>query len=431
MKRVIKIFTFLFFYFFIAFSGVNLNAQLIKYVSYFPIPYASHSEINVSTLSLLATKNDGEVVFGSGSHTGGLVVGESIDLQDTTVKSALVSAGNPDVMTGTDDSSGFNGSMNAVGDIGIVDPATKLDSVDAQGIALVKGIYWDGKGGFGRNASGVANWPTSCELKWQDLKIKGSDSYRTYLTCASSVVVDPEEPDPQVVVYKPFTKKIAVAGYCETGHYAYFIDWGKEYSYNTMSDKKFSYYRYAQSISVSTNSVYDNKCSCDAGVLSSGGAGGLTEADSFPPWAGAVMGFKRVGHIKEHDYTFNNTYNISDCPTNLSEQQICDKYCSGNSCNYTCVKSRTIGTECGLALDTYECFCPKYGCCGLCENGTGQPACGALSCSEGNCCNKSKCGYEMSCMGQNQGACGEMTQHRKYEPTIGEATVLGCNAVIE
>ncbi len=430
MKPVNKFFIFLVFCFSLAFLSVNLSAQLIKYVSYFPIPYASHSQISVKTLSLLATKNGGEVVFGSGAHPGGLSVTTSFTAQDLSVKSALPSAGTPDVQAGTNDSSGFNGSLNSVGDLGIVDLAPKLDSVEAQGNAVVRGIYWDGKGGIGRSPTGAVNWPSSCELKWDHIKIKGSDSYRTYLTCASSTVIeDPEDPEQPTVIYQPYTRKIAVAGYCEIGHYAYFNDWGKTYSYNTMDDKKFSYYRYAESITVSTNSVYDNQCYCEAGVLSGGGIKPIE--DEGAPWAGAATGFKRVGHIKEHDYTFNNSYNISDCPTNLSEQQICDKYCSGSSCNYACVKSRTIGTECGLALDTYECFCPKYGCCGLCENGTGQPACGALGCEMSGCCSRSKCGYEMSCMGLNQGACGEMTQHRKYEPTIGQATVLGCNAVIK
>ncbi len=429
MKPVIKIFNFFVFSFSLIFSGAALNAQLIKYVSYFPIPYASHSQINVKTISLLGTKNGGEVVFGSGANPGGVTVATSFTAHDLSVKTALPGDTTPDISAGTNDSSGFNGTLSSLGDIGIVNSAPQLNSVEAQGIAIVRGMYWDGKGGIGRSPSGVPNWPSVCELKWENLKIKGSDSYRTYLTCAASTVIEDPEPPQSTVTYQPYTKKIAVAGYCETGHYAYFIDWGKAYSYNTMDEKKFSYYKYAESITVTPNSVYDNSCSCNAGVLDGGGMQELEEAGV--PWAGAATGFKRVGHIKEHDYTFNNSYSISDCPTNLSEQQICDKYCSGSSCNYACVKSRTIGTECGTALDTYECFCPKYGCCGLCENGTGQPACGALSCEMTSCCTASKCGHEMGCMGLNSGACGEITQHRKYEPTIGQATVLACNAVVQ
>lgn len=429
MKPVRKIFYFFIFSYSFIFLSAALNAQLIKYVSYFPIPYASHSQINVKTISLLGTKNGGEIVFGSGANPGGVTVSTSFTVQDLSVKTALPSAKTPNISAGTNDSTGYNGTLNSVGDMGIIDLAPKLESVEAQGNAVVRGMYWDGKGGIGRSPAGVANWPSVCDLKWEHLKIKGSNSYRTYLTCASSsVVVDPEEP-PTTVTYQPYTRAIAVAGYCEMGHYAYFNDWGKVYSYNTMDDKKFSYYKYAESITVTPNSVYDNSCSCNAGVLD----GGMAEVkeDRFPPWAGAAMGFKAVGHIKEHDYLFNNVYNIGDCDTNLSEQQICDKYCSGSSCNYACVKSRTIGKECGTALDTYECFCPKYNCCGLCENGTGQPACGALGCGENACCKTSDCGYTMSCAGMSSGACGEMTQHRKYEPTIGQATLLGCTAVVK
>lgn len=430
MKPVSRIFNFFVFSFSLIFLSVNLSAQLIKYVSYFPIPYASHSQVTVKTLSLLGTKNGGEVVLGSGANPGGFTVSTSFTAQDLSIKTASPGDKAPDISAGTNDSSGYNGTLSTVGDIGIIDLAPKLESVEAQGTAIVRGIYWDGKGGIGRSPAGASNWPASCELKWEDLKIKGSDSYRTYLTCASSSVIEePETPDAPTVTYQPYTKQIAVAGYCETGHYAYFIDWGKEYRYNTMDEKKFSYYRYAASITVTTNSVYDNDCYCAAGALSSGGMQEIKESGA--PWAGTAVGIKAVGHIKEHDYTFNNTYSIGDCPTNLSEQQICDKYCSGNSCNYACVKSRTIGTECGTALDTYECFCPKYGCCGLCENGTGQPACGALSCEMSSCCSASKCGREMSCAGSSSGACGEMTKHRKYEPTIGQATVLACNAVVK
>lgn len=431
MKPVIKIFNLFVFCFSLFFLSANLSAQLIKYVSYFPIPYATHSQITVKSLSLLGTKDGGEVVVGSSSNpTGGLVVGSSFIVNDLTVRTSLPADKTPDLVSGVNDSSGYNGSLGSTGDIGVIDLATKLDSVEAQGNAVVRGVYWDGKGGIGRGPSGASNWPAGCELKWENLKIKGSDSYRTYLTCASAAVIDdPQTPDAPTIVFQPYTKNIAVAGYCETGHYAYFIDWGKEYSYNTMNDKKFSYYAYAESITVTKNSVYDNSCYCMAGALASGGTQELQEADSFPPWAGAAMGFKRVGHIKEHDYVFNTSYNISDCPTNLSEQQICDKYCSGSSCNYACVKSRSIGTECGTALDTYECFCQKYGsCCGLCQNGTGQPSCGMCGSEEG-CCTSSKCGKEVSCMGLSQGSCGERTEHRKYEPTIGTATVVSCKAV--
>jgi len=429
MTRTKNLVIFFIFSFLFILAGTLTNAQLIKYVSYFPIPYGYHSKINVKTLALLGTKSGGEIVIGSGANAGGgLSVTKTFTVNDLSVKSSTDSGGTPDLYIGTASGSTYDGYLNSVGDIGVVDLATTLTDVSAQGIATVRSIYWDGKGGLGKNSSAVADWPATCNLAWVNLKIKGSDSYRTYLTCASATIQEPETPT-TTIVYQPYSKQLAVARYCEAGHRAYFINWGSQYSYDTMDERKFSYYKYADSITVVSNSKYDTNCYCAAGVLGSGGMQELKSTDTSSPWAGAAVGFKIAGHLKEHDYTFNNVYNLGDCPSNLSEQQICDKYCTGSSCNYSCIKSRNVTEDCGTALDTYECFCPKYGsCCGLCEDGTGQPSCGSCNSGE-SCCTLSPCGRTVSCMGGSSGACGEFTYHRAYEPTIGTATVLACRAI--
>lgn len=426
MSRIKNIIAFLLF---LTSAAPLINAQLIKYVSYFPIPYGNHSQINVKTLALLGTKEGGEVVVGSGTNaTGGLTVASTFVTNDLSVKSSTDSGGTPDMYIGTASGSAYNGTLGSFSDIGVTTDTTTLNDVQAQGTAVIRSIYWDGIGGIGKNSSAADDWPSDCNLAWVNIRLKGSNSYRTYLSCNAVAVNDQDEEQPTTVTFQPYTVSVAVAKYCQTEHQAYFINWGKEYSYSTMNQQKLSYYRYADSITITPNVKNDSLCDCPAGTLSSSGLQDET-AESGAPWAGVAVGYKQVGEIKKNDYTFVGSYSLNDCPTNLSEQQICDNNCSGVSCSYACVKSRTISQTCGPTLDTNECFCPKYGsCCGLCQDGTGQPACGTCN-DYSSCCEESECGRTMGCAGSESGACGEFTKHRQYEPAVGTASVLKCRAI--
>jgi len=405
-------------------------AQEIKYVSYFPIPYANHTTLNVKTLALLGTKPGGSIIVGSGTNQSALTVGttgaSTFYTQDLSLLSANAPTGTPEMYIGSASGSVYDGTVNSSGDIGVVNYPTTITNLQAQGTALLRSVYWSGKGGIGKNSSGTADWPAQCDLVWKSLKIEGTDSYMNYLVCSSSGVVDPGGgPIGGTTIYVPATKTLAAAKYCMTEFNIFYNNWGKEYSYNTLNAKKVSYYTYANNITVTNDSQYDNSCTCPAGALDNNNVA-ISMGDSVPV-AGAALGWKLYGHMKEHDFNFVTTLSLGDCESNLSDQQICDKHCSGSSCNYKCVKAKNIADQCGTPLDKKQCFCPKYGCCGLCEDGTGQRACGALGC-EGNCCTPSTCGHTSSCAGSSHGVCGEYTDIRTYEPAIGTATVLYCTA---
>lgn len=412
------------------FAPAQVSAQKIKYVTYFPIPYGQHSKLNVKTIALLGTKNEGNIKIGSSindSSTLSVINGFSAEnLNILSRDSSMPQAGAPDLVIGSvvsTPSGSTYGTLSVNGNVGVVSTIGTLNDLTAFGKAYITSAYWDGKGGFGKDAGGSANWPSDCrDLSWEQVKIKGTDVYKTYLTCVPNAIVEtPDTPDETKTVYVPNTKQIHAAKYCRTEFFAMWNSWGAEYREDTRGQKKVRYYEYADTITKKSNYQTDNQCSCYPGDVGGMGGGGPQDADDVLPFAEAVSGFKRVGQIKLNDYTFSNKYNLNSCDTNLNDQQICDKYCTGISCNYRCVKQVNVAEACGPMLETNDCYCPAFGSgCGYCQNGTGQPM--------GGDCKRSECGRTVACVGSYQGRCGEMVIRNKYEPALGTAMMLSCTA---
>lgn len=186
--------------------SVLCQAQDIKYVSYFPVPFALHEQINVKTLAILGSRGGANISSGSESKITGVFTAdeEFIAVGDMTVTSHQNS--NPtinespvdlvvDGLAGqTSSNPEYDGSIGSVGKMEIVSfKGSGVRSVVANNNAVITGLKWGSLGGIGLNGSGGVNWPSECSggnfskgLTWVQLKLQGSNEYKTYLTCAGT-----------------------------------------------------------------------------------------------------------------------------------------------------------------------------------------------------------------------------------------------------
>lgn len=179
------------------FTATFISAQDIKYISYFPVPFASHEKLNVKTLSILGSQGDAEITAGSTSNiTGTVLVNSSFysygDLTLDTENDPAPATGVQLVagsITTFPSSPSYNGTLSSSANIQVATPLSGVTSLTADRDATIKGLTWGSSGGLGINGSGSSNWPSACSgknLVWVTLKVSGSDSYRTYLTCGGT-----------------------------------------------------------------------------------------------------------------------------------------------------------------------------------------------------------------------------------------------------
>ncbi len=188
-------------------SSVLCQAQDIKYISYFPVPFASHEQLRIKSLAILGSRGGAQIAAGSDSNiTGVFSVAEGFLAADSVYilshqNSNPALADNPVNMTaGLSTAVGsepeYDGSIGAEGNIQINSfSGVNINSLEAFNNAVVTGIKWGGSGGIGLNGSSNVNWPSQCSgsnftknLTWVSLKIQGTDSYKTYLTCGGTAV---------------------------------------------------------------------------------------------------------------------------------------------------------------------------------------------------------------------------------------------------
>lgn len=177
-------------------TGVLCQAQSIRYVSYFPVPFASHEKISVKTLSILGSQDDADINIGSTSNISGTFVVNSGfyaagDVSVNTENPSMPASGFQLVAgssTSLPATPAYNGSLSSLGQITVASSVSGITALTADNTATIQGVYWGSNGGIGLNGSGNINWPSKCsgkDLVWAHLKVAGSDSYRTYLTCGS------------------------------------------------------------------------------------------------------------------------------------------------------------------------------------------------------------------------------------------------------
>lgn len=181
-------------------SGV-CQAQDIKYVSYFPVPFALHEQLDIKTLSILGSRGGAQISAGSDSNiTSVFTVSDSFSAADNVYilshqnSSPSVSDAPVNMTVGLASATGstphYDSSVGAMGNIQITSfSGGSVAALEAYNNAVVAGIKWGSNGGIGLNGSGNVNWPSQCSgfnLSWVDLKLQGSDHYATYLTCGGS-----------------------------------------------------------------------------------------------------------------------------------------------------------------------------------------------------------------------------------------------------
>ena len=177
------------------------SAQEIKYVSYFPVPYASHEKIHINNLSILGSRGGAQITVGSNSNITGVLNVQSgfatagnayIASQQNT--NPLISESPVNLTVGVSTEVGSNpeydSSLSTMSNIQITSfGGSSLRTLEAFNNAVITGFRWGSNGGIGLNGSGNVNWPGECagkNLNWVQLKIQGSDHYKTYLSCGGA-----------------------------------------------------------------------------------------------------------------------------------------------------------------------------------------------------------------------------------------------------
>ncbi len=196
------------------FFAVPLKAQLIKYVTYYPIPSVTHSQLKVSDKTMLATSDGGGVEVGSIDVDASGLVTSSFDANRVSVTSYVAPAGKPSIIvgnTGTPNLTETRGRLKVFGNIATAGWPS-ADKIVAQGIMNIAGVTWKNKGGFGFDAANNTDAWQGCtkgqSLMWRQIKMKGSDEYKTYLVCGNPL----EMPEPVCdrTTYKDYDKCIAL-----------------------------------------------------------------------------------------------------------------------------------------------------------------------------------------------------------------------------
>ncbi len=177
-------------------AGIGYS-QSIRYISYYPIPSATHSQLNVGKKAVLGAANNATVEFGNPASPSGLVASK-FEAGRVAVTSFNDAGGNTDLVVGSTSSKDTvnTGKLKAGADVSVVNSVSKVKVLEADGTLSIKGMYWPGKGGIGANKDGTEDWencPENSKIEWQQLRLGGDDYYRMYLTCgAPKVMTEPK-----------------------------------------------------------------------------------------------------------------------------------------------------------------------------------------------------------------------------------------------
>ncbi len=177
-------------------AAADVYGQSIRYISFYPVPGATHSQLSVSKKAVLGAADGAVVEFGNPSSPNGLAVSkfEAGRIVITTFNDA---GGNTDLVVGSINNKDTEntGTLKAGADVSVVNSVSKVKVLEADGTLSIKGMYWPGKGGIGANKDGAEDWencPEGSKIEWQQLRLGGDDYYRMYLTCGAPNVM--EEP---------------------------------------------------------------------------------------------------------------------------------------------------------------------------------------------------------------------------------------------
>ncbi|MDR1123333.1 MAG: hypothetical protein LBL61_01720 [Elusimicrobiota bacterium] len=177
-------------------------AQMMQYVTYFPVPHAYYSTLNVNR-ALLATRglalNDaytsGEVVIGSEGSTEAcdpstgeckLNVNGTFSPQNFTISASVINLYDEDTKTWKNLTVLGSGNSGILGILGVHGNMTIDDTSEFAPSALIAynnltigAIQWAG-------ITGSLDASSCSDLSWKTLKLLNTDAYHTYLVCTPS-----------------------------------------------------------------------------------------------------------------------------------------------------------------------------------------------------------------------------------------------------
>lgn len=174
MYRLLVLFLFVLFF-------VPLNAQrMVKYVTFYPVPYGSHQRLNVTDNAIISGRDQGESVI-----AGKLAVPTSPTFEGTVL---LDVPSGTQVFVGSGIRSGDVDTGTIYGDAYITGPDTSLENLDnvitnayvADTANVNYSSIFDGK-----SLSDLPNCGDSVP-SWKALRLKGSEECKYYLTCSGS-----------------------------------------------------------------------------------------------------------------------------------------------------------------------------------------------------------------------------------------------------
>lgn len=156
-----------------------VNAQrVVKYITFYPVPYGSHERLNVEEEFMVNMGND------MTSEVGGEVYIDGVSDFEGFLDISAGSGANT-VSTGTIRSGNVSGSVYGTADlqgstfITNVNTNNTLFSANVAGVSMLMSNTLVG-------GKSIANLLNCSSPSWRSLRVKGSEECKTYLTCGGS-----------------------------------------------------------------------------------------------------------------------------------------------------------------------------------------------------------------------------------------------------
>lgn len=156
-----------------------VNAQrVVKYITFYPVPYGSHERLNVEEEFMVNMGND------MTSEVGGEVYIDGVSDFEGFLDISAGSGANT-VSTGTIRSGNVSGSVYGTADlqgstfITNVNTNNTLFSANVAGVSMLRSNTLVG-------GKSIANLLNCSSPSWRSLRVKGSEECKTYLTCGGS-----------------------------------------------------------------------------------------------------------------------------------------------------------------------------------------------------------------------------------------------------
>lgn len=160
---------------------VPLNAQrMIKYITFYPVPYGSHQKLNVTNTAIISGRDGGESVIAGRLSTPSSPTFEGtvlLDLESGTQLSTNGTIRSGDMGTVTSYGiANITGPNNTISNVdNIISNAYVADVSNINSSALLGGISLSNLPNCGDNIPA-----------WKALRLKGSEECKFYLTCSGS-----------------------------------------------------------------------------------------------------------------------------------------------------------------------------------------------------------------------------------------------------